>query len=239
VRQVRERVEEVLVILPFEEAFWRDHGVQATYVGSPVWDHLDERRHAAEPDVVGLLPGSRMGEIRHIWPLLVDAASWLAQRRPVRFLAPRAEGLPPHCLEAEARRAGIHLEVLEGRAQEVMERSRVCLVASGTATLECALVGTPMVVVYRTSGLTYALGKRLVKLPFVSLPNLIAGREVVPEWLQTGPEVVGASALELLEEGPRRSRMLADLGEVRSRMGERGASAHAAERIVARLQRGR
>lgn len=236
--RLREAVDEALVILPFEEEFLRARGVAASYVGSPVLDHLGPRRFEAEPLTVGLLPGSREGEVSRILPVLLGAARRLAADRPgLRFLLPRAPGLPPGAVEGPLRASGVAAEVLAGagRAQEVMERARLCLVASGTATLECAAVGTPMVVVYRLSALTYALGKRLVKVPFVALPNLIAGRSVVPELLQTSPDAVAEAAESLLADGPLRAAALAGLAEVRERLGPAGASLRAAERVAARL----
>jgi lipid-A-disaccharide synthase len=228
VEKVRRRVDRLLVTLPFEEPFWRGHGIPCEYVGSPVADHIALRSRDPEPDVVGLLPGSRMGEVSRIWPLLLASARIIGSRRKVRFLAPRAEGLPADCLDAGWNRGELDLTILPGSSQEVMERSRVCLVASGTATLECALVGTPMVVVYRMNPVTMALARRLVKLSWASLPNLIANREVVPECLQTGPGPVAEAALELMEDGPRRSAMISGLAEVRAAVGGPGASERAA-----------
>ncbi|MHB8766501.1 MAG: lipid-A-disaccharide synthase [Deferrisomatales bacterium] len=236
-RRVRAAVDEALVILPFEAPYWAGQGVPATYVGSPVLDHLGLRRFAAEPDVVGLLPGSRPGEVSRLWPLLLESARLLAAGRALRFLAPLAPGLPRAALEGPAREAGVAVEVLDGRAQEVMERARLCLVASGTATLECALVGTPMVVVYRVSALTHALGRRLVRAPFIALPNLVAGRRVVPELVQPAAPAVAAEADRLLGDGPERGQMLRDLAEVRARLGTPGASERAAQRLLEHLAR--
>ncbi|MDW7711968.1 MAG: lipid-A-disaccharide synthase [Deferrisomatales bacterium] len=235
--RLRRAVDEALVILPFEERELRSRGVPARYVGSPVLDHWAPRRFAPEEDAVGLLPGSRPGEVSRIWPLLLEAAGELARGRTLRFLVPRAPGLPPGLLEAPLAGTGLPVEVLDGRAQEVMERARVCLVASGTATLECALAGTPMVVVYRMSRLTYELGRLLVRAPYISLPNLVAGREVVPELVQTGPGPVASKAAALLRDGPVRSAMLEGLAGVRLSLGEAGASARAAEAVREHLDR--
>ncbi|MBI5016721.1 MAG: lipid-A-disaccharide synthase [Deltaproteobacteria bacterium] len=240
VRTLRAVVDEALVILPFEEAYLRARGVAATYVGSPVLDHLSPRSFEAEPGTVGLLPGSRAGEVSRILPLLVAAARRLAWLVPgLRFLVPRAPGLPAAVLDRFLSATDLPLEVLDGRAQEVMERSRLCLVASGTATLECATVGTPMVVVYRVSPLTYALGRLLVRVPFIALPNLIAGRRVVPELVQTGPEALAAAAEPLLADGPGRDEVLRGLAEVRGLLGAPGASGRAAARLAARLPKPR
>ncbi|GAB4265957.1 MAG: lipid-A-disaccharide synthase [Deferrisomatales bacterium] len=235
VRRLRRVADRALVVLPFEEAFFRAHGVPATYVGSPVLDHLQPRRRAPEPDVVGLLPGSRPGEVRRIWPPLRDAACLLARDRPLRFLVPRAPAVPEALLGEASRAAGLDVTVLDGRAQEVMERARLCLVASGTATLECALLGTPMVIVYRVSRLTWAVGRLLVQVPFVGLPNLIAGREVVPERVQASPRAVAGAAAALLEDGPARNAALDGLAEVRRILGAPGASERAAREILEHL----
>ncbi len=235
VRSLRASVDEALVILPFEEAFLRDRGVSARYVGSPVLDHLAPRAFPPGADTVGLLPGSRPGEVARIWPLLREVASTLARTRPLRFLVPRAPGISPEALDPAASSLSLQVEVLEGRSQEVMERSRVCVVASGTATLECALVGTPLVAVYRVHPLTYAAGRLMVRVPFVSLPNLVAGRGVVPEFVQTGPEPVVAAVEALLDEGPRRDAALRGLAEVRASLGERGASERAARFLLGRF----
>lgn len=240
VERLRATVDEALVILPFEEEYLTARGVQASYVGSPVLDHLAPRAFPSEPATVGLLPGSRAGEVSRILPLLVETARLLARRRPgLRFLVPRAPGLPRDAVEGPLRGSGLAVDVLEGRSQEVMERSRLCLVASGTATLECAAVGAPMVVVYRVSPLTYVLGRLLVRVPFFSLPNLIAGRAVVPELLHPGPQAVADAALALFDDGPTRAEALRGLAEVRTRLGEPGASNRAAERIAARLPKPR
>lgn len=232
VRKLRAWVDRALVILPFEEAFYRSHGVDAHYVGSPVLDHLTPRRHAPEEGVVGLLPGSRVGEVTRILPLLVAVARHLVAERPLRFLVPCAPGLPAELLRGPLAAAGLPVEIFDGDAQQVMERSRVCVMASGTATLECALVGTPLVSVYQVSRLTHALGRLLVSVPFFSLPNLIAGRQVVPEFLQPDPAEVARAAAALLDDGPVRGAQLEALSEVRAAVGAPGASARAAEHIL-------
>jgi lipid-A-disaccharide synthase len=230
-KRLREVTDRALVILPFEEEYLRRAGIGADYVGSPVLDHLGQRTFQPEPETVGLLPGSRPGEVSRIWPLLLQAARLLGSGRRLRFLASRAPGLADRAIEPPPS-GELDLHILPGGAQEVMERSRVCLVASGTATLECAVVGTPMVVVYRVHPLTYGLGRLLVSAPFISLPNLIAGRLVVREFVQPNPQDVAREANRLLPDGEPRSRMVEALAEVRSRLGPPGASRRAAEALL-------
>lgn len=241
-KKVKRLVDRLMVILPFEERFWRDKGIPCDYVGSPIFDHLTERAHEAEPDMVGLLPGSRMGEVTRLWPLMVETAGLMEAKarevgKKLRFLAPRAEGLPKDCLQLPAD-SQLELEIVEGRAQEVMERAKVCVIASGTATLECALVGTPMVAVYRANPISYAIGRKVVTTRFVTLPNLIADREIVPELLTEGADVVAGRAYELLAEGGPREAMVAGLEEVRRAVGEPGASLSAARIVVEELEKG-
>jgi lipid-A-disaccharide synthase len=235
--KLRRAVDEALVILPFEEGLLRGLGVPATYVGSPLLDQVSDRKFAPESDVVGLLPGSREIEVCRIWPTLLAAAELLSRRRKLRFLTPRAPGLSRATLEGPLRRSGLSVEILDEGGHQVMERSRLVLVASGTATLECALVGTPMVVVYRVHPVTYIAARLLVRVPFISLPNLIAGRQVVPELVQGGPEAVAEAAEPLLDDGPERARLTLGLAEVQRALGEGGATERAADRILARLKR--
>ena len=148
-KKLSEVVDEALVILPFEEEALRGLGVRARYVGSPVLDHLAPRGFEPEADVVGLLPGSRPGEISRIWPLLLEAARGIHEGRNVRFLAPRAPGLPAGLLEEPVAAAGVSVEILDGRSQEVMERARGSLrdrdlgVCPGGHTARGRLSGEP------------------------------------------------------------------------------------------------
>ena len=237
VRRLRRGVTQALVILPFEQPYLRERGVRAVYVGSPVADHVGSRRWNPRPGTVGLLPGSRRGEVERIWPVLAEAAARLGRGRGLRFLVGLADGVDPAWLQPAARRFGLEVDFRRD-ALEVMERSQVVLVASGTATLECALVGAPMVVVYRLNPVTYAVGRRVVRVPFISLPNLIAGEDVVPELVQRPAGDVARAAERLLEPGPPRDRMLQGLDRVRDAVGRPGASERAARRILVYLEGG-
>jgi lipid-A-disaccharide synthase len=234
VEKIRKYCDHLLAILPFEEDFWRGHGVSCDYVGSPVLDHLADRTFAPEPDLIGLLPGSRKSEVTRIWPHLLEAARLISRVKKVRFAVPLAEGLDQNLL-ADGNSEGLELEICEGRSQEVMERSRVCLVASGTATLECALVGTPMVTVYRANPLSLFIARRLIAVPLISLPNLIAGREIVPELVQKPVEETARAALRIFDEGSPREEMLTGLSLVREKIGKPGASEKAAGIILHRM----
>ena len=245
VAQVEERVDRMLCILPFEEPFYRAAGVAARYVGSPVLDQLPpsaspgefRSRLGLEPSrpTLALLPGSRMTEIRRILPAMAGAARLLAAERPgLQVVVPVAPGIPREEVERHFAGSGVAPALVEGHAPEAVGASDVAVVASGTATLEAGLMGRPFVVVYRVSSLTYAVGRLLVRVRHVALPNLLAGRQVVPELLQGDmtPRRIAQELRRLWEPGPERDRMVRDLAEVRGTLGPPGAAARAAEAVL-------
>jgi lipid-A-disaccharide synthase len=202
VRTIGRSCDLVLCLLPFETAFYAQHGVRAEFVGHPLADQipLEVDRDAArdalqlprDATVVALLPGSRMGEIERLSGDFGAAAAWIAARRPeIRFVAPMVS--PQARLAFEARvPATPPIQLVDGQAQRVLAAADAAIVASGTATLETLLTGRPMVVAYRFGALTALLLRRLVKVPYFSQPNLLIGRRLVPEFLQ---EAVSGQAL--------------------------------------------
>ena len=202
VRQIARHVARMLVILPFEARFYGSHRVPATYVGNPLADAF--RAAAPSPParapsgVLALLPGSRAQEIRRIWPPMLAAARLLKERHPrLRLVVPVAPTIDRTLLGEVP-----EIELVDGRAPEVLTRADAAIVASGTATLEAALALTPMVVIYRTSWLTWWIGRMLVRVKFLSLVNLISGRAVVPEPLRTAQlDALRAIRVELAPEG--------------------------------------
>jgi lipid-A-disaccharide synthase len=195
IRRVQRYVDRMLVIFPFEEAFYREHGVEATFVGHPLAEvqlpSISRNDFAAQYGLdpskhwIGLLPGSRFKEIRLNLPEMIEAARQL--HGPCEFLLPLAPTLTPeqvsHVKAMLPESAPRITPVKDARA--TLHHARASVVASGTATVEAALIGNPFIVVYRVSNLTYAVAKRVVKVPHVAMVNLIAGREVVPELIQS------------------------------------------------------
>jgi len=234
-------VKKALVIFPFEEQWYRERGVDAEYVGHPLADVPRSKSSRAEyakaneldssQTWIGLLPGSRRKEVSMNLPALIEASEALADRG--QFLLPVASTLDRTWLEklTPTGKARIHLV---NQAAEALPHLRAVAVASGTATVEAALAGTPMVVVYRVSPITWKLGRGLLRVPFIAMPNLIAGREVVPELVQSDftAEAVASKLEQIIPDGPAREKMLAGLAEVRSRLRSPGASGTASERAA-------
>jgi lipid-A-disaccharide synthase len=244
VEQLRERVEQLLCILPFEEKFFRDRGVSATYVGSPVLEQMPAVRPAREfrkqlgldleAPTLAVLPGSRRSELSRLLPTLVEVARRQSQLHPgLQVVVPIASGLPRGWVTAPFEGSGVAPIFIEGQAPQTVGASDVAVVASGTATLEAALMHRPLVAVYRVSPVTYLVGRTMLKIPFVCLVNLLAERRVVPELLQgdANPAAIVA-ALEPLWKGPERAALLAGLDEVRAKLGVPGAAGRVADAVL-------
>jgi lipid-A-disaccharide synthase len=246
VRLLRNYVAKALVIFPFEERFYRDRGVDATFVGHPLANlprpaitrasYAGQHRLDPAKPWITLMPGSRVQEVRMNLPPILEAASQLGTA--YEFLLPVAPTLRPDWLESlVGRRVPVHLV---GDGLPALTHSRGGIIASGTATVEAALMGTPFVMVYRVNPLTYVLGRPWVKVPYLAMVNLIAGREVVPELIQgdfTAQSVV-LKLRTILADGPARTRMIEGLAEVgNSLRGPDGGSASPAERAAETILR--
>jgi lipid-A-disaccharide synthase len=250
IKTIRHTVSRMLVIFPFEEALYRAERIPVTYVGHPLVDLVRPapnrdaflRGHEIDPQrpVVALLPGSRRQEITNNLPVLAKAARELHAERPeLQFLLAVAPLLDADALLSHV--AGLPVRAVRDEAHAVVGAADIALVASGTATVETALLGTPMVVVYRISPLTYALGRPFVRVPHYAMVNIIAEREVVPELVQGAFTAVrvAAEARSLLTDSRRRARMQADLAEVRRRLGGGGACDRAADQVAEAIRAAR
>jgi lipid-A-disaccharide synthase len=247
VRTIGRAVDLVLCLLPFEKRFYDEHGVRAVFVGHPLADqiplHLDPLAARAalgierEGAYVALLPGSRQGEVARLSPDFAATVAWLHARRPeLKFLAALANDGARRTFTAALEAASVREQVtlVDGKAQQVMAASDVVLLASGTATLEATLVKRPMVVAYRLSALTTFLLKtlKLFKAPFFAQPNLLAGRQVVPEYFndEVRADVLGAAVLTQFERADR-DQLVQTFTAIHETL-RRDASARAAEAIV-------
>lgn len=233
-------VRKMLVIFPFEQSIYRAAGVDGAYVGHPLLDHLNgftpTRRFDGDP-VIALLPGSRQQEIARHTGVLADVGRGILERYPsARFISAAVDTTRADQIRRIA--GNFPIEVCVGGMYDVLASARFCVVASGTATLETALFGVPMVIVYRVSAPTYWLARLLVNVPHIGMVNILAGRGIVPEFIQR--EAVAnrilPAAFALIEDTPARVKMIQDLAEVREHLGAGGASAHAAAEILGVLE---
>jgi len=247
-RSIRESVDLVLCLLPFEKRFYDEHGIRAEFVGHPLADAIPEnidRESArrtlgleAQASVVALLPGSRRGEVARLAADFAATARWLAAQRPnLKFIAPMASAATRQIFSQVLRRDAPNVEVrlIEGQATAALSAADVVLVASGTASLEAALCKRPMVVVYRLGTLTAWTIMRfnLVKSKFFAQPNLLADRRVVGEYFQDQiiPESIGAELLMWLDDTERRSALEYEFARIHRDL-RRGAGTRAAQAIL-------
>jgi lipid-A-disaccharide synthase len=236
----------VASIFPFAAEFYREAGANVEFVGHPLLDFArtalscPEARRALDLDedrlVLGLMPGSRRGEVERILPVMLQVADQIHEAVPdCQFVLPLAPGIDSASLPEMP-----SIKVVEGNVYEAMRASDLMLIASGTATLEAACLGTPMIVVYKMSRLSWHILRAIVKLELSGLPNVIAGREIVPELLQdrVTAERVTPIALELLQNPKKREAQREDLRWVYEQLGEPGAAKRTAQLILNHIKRG-
>ncbi|HBO85025.1 MAG: lipid-A-disaccharide synthase [Deltaproteobacteria bacterium GWC2_42_11] len=248
VKKIAKLVDKMLVIFQFEEKIYKDAGVDVEYVGHPLVDEVKcglsriEARQVLGIDkdnvVVAIAPGSRTSEISRLMPVILDAAVIIKREIPsAMFILPLAGTLERRSVERFFNNKEIPVKIFEKRMYEVIAASDAAIVASGTATLETALLKTPMVVVYKVSPVTYWIGKVLVNVDNISLVNIIAGRKVVPELIQgdANQERIAGEVLNILKNAHISNRMTEDLKMVREKLGKGGASKKSAEIIYRML----
>ena len=251
VRAIKRLVRRMVVIFPFEENIYRQAGVPVDFVGHPLVDIVRPSINRAEfaarhgldasRPIVALLPGSRRSEIDRHYARVIEACNLVAHKMkpagPVQFVHVAAPGLGTDLWPGGGpARPEIELKRIEGGAYDALAASDCAIVASGTATVEAALLGTPMVVIYRVAPATAFLLRRMVHTPFIAMVNLIAGRRVAPELIQDDftPAAVAAEVCRLLESPAAREQMKAGLAEVRAKLGPGGAIERAAD-VFARM----
>jgi lipid-A-disaccharide synthase len=245
VRVVKRVVNRMVVIFPFEEKFYRDAGVPVDFVGHPLVDVVRPTMGRAEfcgkhgldasRPIVALLPGSRRGEIARHFPTILEACARLGNIPGVQFVHAAAPGFKPEWIKASAG-CEVRITRVEGATYDALASADCAVVASGTATVEAALLGTPMVVVYRVARSSAVVLKRMVRSPFIGMVNLIAGRQVAPELIQDKFTAanVEREIRKYLEQPAVRQEAVQNLAQVRGKLGPGGAIERAAE-IFARM----
>ncbi len=239
VNKIKKLINRMAVILPFEEEFYRKHNVPVTFVGHPLLDHnsaahIIGNRKDVELHVVGLLPGSRDGEVSRHLPVMLDAASVITERiKKIKFIISVAPSVKRKQIEEIIKKHNgtADLELVTESVAEVCSQCSLVIAASGTVTLEVAITGTPMIIIYKVSPLSYWLGKIMISVKNIGLVNLIAGREIVPELLQNKacPENVADTAVAMLNDPPGLERMSNKLYGIKDLLGGPGASERVAD----------
>lgn len=241
INKIRRIADRMAVILPFEKGFYASHGIDVDYVGHPLVDIMadlpdktqcDRLYHRFNGPLVGLLPGSRRSEINLVFDILMDAGRIISRSFPAaRFLIPLASSLDARDMESMAARWSLPVQVVQNDTYRAIRACDLILTDSGTVTLEAAILETPMIVLYKVSWLSRQIGLLLIRAKFAGLPNLIAGREIAPEFVReepTGPRLAEC-AIKLLMNPALLDEQRLELRTIRNQLGAPGISARAAQ----------
>ncbi len=251
VHTIARRVDHMAVVFPFEVPFYERAGVPVTFVGHPLLDSVCpsadrsalQREFGLDPArmTVGLFPGSRRSELRSLFPTILATARLLRERHPdLQFVLPLATSLTRADLEPQLTEAGLPVTVIPNRSYDAMLLCDAIVTVSGTVTLEIALMGVPMVIIYKVSPLTYQIGIRLIRVDHVGLCNIVAGERVVPELIQhdAEPEKIASEIEKMLGDREYSAVMTAKLKGIRDRLGSGGCSQRVAQLAAEMLSPG-
>ena len=242
ITQMARHLDLMLCIFPFEAELYNASGLRTIFVGHPMIENLEKRRtgEARDPNLVGLFPGSRAREVKKIFPVMLEAAAHIvAQRRSTQFEIAAASPFLARQIEQRLAASPIRdrFRVVTGNSPGTMQRAIAGMVASGTATLESAYFGMPFVLVYKVSWPTYFAARLVMRTRFLGMPNVLADREIVPEFLQheARPKPIANAVLALMNDPARRQQMNAEFGAIIDKLGEAGASERAARAVLEEL----
>jgi len=244
-KNVAKLVDKIIAIFPQEEEAYRKAGADVVFAGNPLVDTVKVpysredicKMFILDPNIpiIGLFPGSRFSEIKRLLPVMLKSAEIIHRKFPeVQFILPVAAAHLKNKIETMVKKSGVAVKIMDGRSYEVMAASDILIICSGLATMEAAILGAPMVVIYKVSFLTSIIARILLKIPRVSPPNILARREVVPELLQSkaNPENIARAAFNILNNPDKIKEMKNGLAEAVSNLGPSGASDRAAEIIL-------
>ncbi len=251
VQLIAQWVKKMIVFFPFEVPFYEAAGVEVEWVGHPLLDIVKPtlskeeafQRFGLDPQrrTIGLLPGSRIQEVERLFPSLLASAHLLYREVPdLQFIIPLAPGIPRTTLSSLLSNISIPVKVVEGWTYDAMNLSELLIMASGTATLEAAILGKPMIIIYKVSLPSYWVGKAMVRVDHIGLANLVAGERIAPELIQkdVNPQRISEEALRILKDSGFQQKMVESMQEVRQRLGHPGAAQRAARIVVSMLQTG-
>ena len=235
VKKIKRLVDHMAVILPFEASFYHKHGVPVSFVGHPLLDRIpspcarSSKCSDSEKPVIGLLPGSREKEVATLLPVMLQAAQRINRSLPaVKFLVSCSSSIQEDLLEGIFRQyaGSLDVSIVKGPVEPIFQKSAILVCASGTVTLEAALHGTPTIIVYKVSPLSYWLGKRLIKVDYIGIANLIAEKQLMPELIQeeASPRPIAETVIRMLSEPEKLKQLEKKLLGVRDLLGGAGAS---------------
>jgi lipid-A-disaccharide synthase len=249
IKKIGRLIKKMIVIFPFEKTIYEKAKIDVDFVGHPLLDSIRSQFFREEAfqkfsltsgvTTIGLLPGSRMNEVKRLLPPMIEAIPLISKQiNPAQFIIPVAPGLDLGEVQNLVGSKRENIRVVENNIYDVMRISDVVIVASGTATIEAAIMGAPMIVVYRVSPFTYLLGKMLIKVKNIGMVNIIAGKTVVPELIQRDvtPEKITSAVVRILNNPFKREEIKKELSSVKEKIGNPGASLRAAQIIISLLQ---
>ena len=245
ISSIKKFISKMVVLFKFEEEFYKKREIQTTCVGHPLIDLVKPvlqkqefvKNYCLSPDkkIIALLPGSRKQEIRMILPVMLKTAQFIHKTIPqTQFIIAKASNLSTQVYLNELKKFNLGIKVIDGLTYDCLNNADASMVCSGTATLEAAITQNPFVIIYKTNILNYLLYRPQVKIPCIGMVNIVAGKEVVPEFIQFGaqPKIIAKSIIELLQDPLSANRMSQDLKTVKDSLGEPGAAGRAAKLIL-------
>lgn len=241
-------INEAVVVFPFEVDIWAKAGAEVNCFGHPLvgfakpsdnFEVIKKDLRGNASALVSILPGSRTQEIHYILPILLDAAEIMLKKYAgIRFLLPIADTINDSLIQSQLSGRNIPIVTLRNQTYDAIAASDICLVTSGTATLESAIIGTPMVIVYKVNWLTSFISKFIIEAKHIGLPNVIAERRIVPECIRSDfkPEFIANEALDILNDPEKQKKIRLELEQVKKKLGETGASSRVAAHIAAKIR---
>ncbi|MDD5259212.1 MAG: lipid-A-disaccharide synthase [bacterium] len=248
IKEIKEFASKVLVVFPFEEEIYARAGIPVKWVGHPLLEHIpaatsidiyEKYKLDQKKRLLGLLPGSRRQEIEHLLPVMLAAAGKVLSAQPdIELVLLRSSVIDRSLLEKIIQASGLAVKVVDDDSYQVRRQLTLAYVASGTATLEMAYLGIPMLIMYRVNALSYQMAKRLVKIPYIGLANIVSGQKVVPEFVQNAVEPSGIAAqTEKYLHNPAELKAIKNkLLQIKDKLGSPGASLRTAQEILAQIR---
>ncbi|MFA5092557.1 MAG: lipid-A-disaccharide synthase [Candidatus Omnitrophota bacterium] len=250
INSIKKFISKMIVLFKFEEAFYQQRNIPVTYVGHPLIDivkptltkqnFIENYQINPNKKIIALLPGSRKQEIRIMLPIMLGAAQLINQKIPAtQFIIAKAANLDQQIYLDECKKFNLDFKIIDGLTYDCLNNANASIVCSGTATLEAAITGNPFVITYKTNIFNYLLYRPQIKIPYIGMVNIVAGKEIVPEFIQfkAQPKLIAASILNFLQDTNSTNALNQELLKVKSDLGQSGAAGRAAKAILDFLQK--